>query len=282
MKNKSINLQIVLEVLTYLLFAGLMIYLVISENYLRYVTPRTRPYFIFSALVMVIWALFALARVFKPQHRIRSMHCFVLLIPALLLVLPHTSLGISDLSGEYVSGNNFKETQSLSLTPQSTESNDPNAMGYDDNYVVIPENSQYVQDTSQSDPYPGLNEAEKRIDVDPEDFGLWFSQINMDPRKYEGYTISLGGSVFRSDTMDSDTFIPARPMMFCCVADLVPAGLKCTYDKAPELEDNDWIQVEGTLVIRENTVDGFTFNEPIIEVSSVEEIEEIEGFSYPY
>ncbi len=107
MQARAFNPQIFLESLCYFGFGGLMLYLVSSGKYLSYVTPRMEPYLYFAAIVMGIWALAGLGRLFRPQHKVRSGHCFVLAIPILLLLLPHSPLKVSDLSGNYIGGNPF-------------------------------------------------------------------------------------------------------------------------------------------------------------------------------
>ena len=75
-----------------------MLYLVRSGRYLSYVTPKLAPYLCFSAAVMVVWALSSLGRMFRIQYRKHIAHCFVLAIPLLLLLLPHDTVGLRDIS----------------------------------------------------------------------------------------------------------------------------------------------------------------------------------------
>ena len=51
---RAFNPQALLESLCCGFFAGLLAYLVRSEKYLSYVTPRMKPYLYFSAVVMGI------------------------------------------------------------------------------------------------------------------------------------------------------------------------------------------------------------------------------------
>ncbi|MDR2606439.1 MAG: DUF1980 domain-containing protein, partial [Oscillospiraceae bacterium] len=98
---KAFNPQIFLEFLCYSIFGNLMLYLVRSGAYLSYVTPRMKPYLYFTAIIMLIWACIGLSRLFRPQHKVRSNHCFVLAIPILLLLLPHSPISLADISGSY-------------------------------------------------------------------------------------------------------------------------------------------------------------------------------------
>lgn len=121
MQAKAFNPQIFLEFLCYSVFAVLMFYLVNSGKYLSYVTPRMEPYLYFTAIVMLVWACAGLSRLFRPQHKIRSAHCFVLAIPILFLLLPHSPLSSADLSAKYMSGKAFSGIPGASSSSPSNK-----------------------------------------------------------------------------------------------------------------------------------------------------------------
>jgi putative membrane protein len=78
------------------------------------------------------------------------------------------------------------------------------------------------------------------------------SEIYSDMNYYNGVSIKTVGFVFKGDGMFEDNqFVPARLMMICCAADMQPVGLLCVYDKALELEEDSWVQVQGTISITE-------------------------------
>jgi putative membrane protein len=273
-----------------------MLYLASSGKYLSYVTPRMEPYLYFTAIVMGIWALAGLGRMFRPQYKIRSAHCFVLAIPILLLLLPHTPLSAADLSGNYIGGNTFSKQsgQSSYSTPQkqspaggsdsnassgaSNDSAQSGAGSADDPSAATP-----PPKNESSAALPGLDAAHKKITVSNDDFSLWLSEFYMNMEKYEGYTVVMTGFVFKDSKMlKEDEFVPARLMMSCCVADLAPAGLLCKYDKASELEAKSWVTVEGALFIGQYEYDGEKYEEPQINVTKITPAEAVEGYIYPY
>lgn len=104
-RKRVLNPQAGLEFLCYAAFTVLILYLVSSGKYQNYVAPKLVPYLYFAAAVMTIWALSGLFRLFRPQYKTRAAHCFVLVIPILLLLLPHAPVSASDLSSGYLSGN---------------------------------------------------------------------------------------------------------------------------------------------------------------------------------
>jgi len=314
MQAKAFNPQIFLEFLCYSVFGGLVLYLVRSGKYLSYVTPRMEPYLYFTAIVMGIWALAGLGRLFRPQHRVRSAHCFVLAIPILLLLLPHSPLRTSDLSGNYIIGGNAFSGQSLYGAPQkqapsgdsgfnaatgiptkdpaesSTEpADDPSATTPPEDSISDSIDTTFpdAQTNGPEDEYladlPGLDVPNKKITVSNDDFGLWFSEIYRNMEKYEGYTVVMTGFVFKDpEILKENEFVPARPMMSCCVADLAPAGLLCIYDKASELKAESWVTVEGTLFIGQYEYDGVKYDDPQLTVTKITPAEEVEGYVYPY
>ncbi len=307
MQAKMFNPQIFLECLCCSVFGGLMLYLVRSGAYLSYVTPRLEPYLYFTAAVMLIWTLTGLFRLFRPQHKVRSAHCLVLAIPILLLLLPHSPLGASDLSGGYVGGNAFSGRSGQGSYGASENPAPPSGAGAEA-AAGIPDkgsasgssglaesdpppgatasagtSSPAAPEGEASDALPGLDTANRKITVADDDFGMWLSEIYADMGKYEGYTVVMSGFVFKNpDMLKEDEFVPARLMMSCCVADLAPAGFLCKYDKAPALAEDSWVTVEGTLFIGRYEYGGRTYDDPQIRVTKVSPAKEVQGYVYPY
>jgi putative membrane protein len=285
MKARAFNPQVFLETLCYSVFAGLMLYLVNSGKYLSYVTPRMEPYLYFTAIVMGIWALAGLAGLFRPQHKIRSAHCFVLAIPILLLLLPHSPLKISNLSGNYVGGNAFSGITGQSAYESSDEKTPSGDTGLNAEVDIPdedPAGSGIGSEDEYSDDLPGLDAENKRIAVSNDDFGLWLSEIYMNMEKYKGYTVVMTGFVLKdTEMLKEDEFVPARLMMSCCVADLAPVGLLCKYDKASELKADSWVTVEGTLFVGKYEYDGQVYDDPQLSVTKIIPAEEVEGYVYP-
>ena len=294
MRARAFNSQVFLEFVCYSGFAGLMLYLVGSRKYISYVTPRMEPYLYFAAIVMGVWALAGLLRMFRPQHKVRAAHCFVLVIPILLLLLPHSPLSTSDLSGAYIGGNTLtgqsgqgpygtpqkQAPSSNSDVPASTTTGDPleseAAPAGDSSATAQPEDSDAAG-------LHGLDVANKKITVSNDDFGMWLSEFYANPEQYKGYTVVMTGFVFKdSDTFREDEFVPARLMMSCCVADLAPTGLLCKYDKTPELKAESWVTVEGTFFIGKLEYDGVEYDDPQLTVTKITPAEAVEGYVYLY
>ena len=96
--NSKIDKQALVECICYLLFAFALLYLVFSGQYLQYVTPRMKPYLLFAAVVLLVWARTAIENLYVVRHRRHCLHCFVLVFPLLMLILPHRSVSVSSVS----------------------------------------------------------------------------------------------------------------------------------------------------------------------------------------
>lgn len=270
MQAKAFNSQVFLEISCNAAFSIIIIYLLKSGSYLNYVTPRMQPYLIFSAIVSVIWAFAGIKRMFKPQHLIRSVHCFVLLIPVLLLLLPHSALNINDISTGYAGAgayakNNPVDYNDSTAYPYTQED-------YSDTYDIAP--SPYDQKEKS-----GLDEENKSIIISNDEFYPWITEIYTNMDKYEGYEITMTGFVFKDQEFFSENeFVPARLAMVCCAADLAPVGILCIYDNVSELEPGQWVKVTGTL--HKGQYNGL--DEPQITVTDITHAEEVSGYIFPY
>lgn len=264
-KTKLFNLQVFLELLSCLSFSGIIFYLLKSNKYLNYVTPRMKPYFYFTIIIMLIWTLIGFIRLFQPQYRMKSAHCLVLLIPLLFLSAPHKSINTAGFCNKYFNKNRVPLTENTETSPHA------------------PEEENLLPQHEFSDVLPGLDEKLKTITVSNEDFGFWISEININPQKYVDYKIKMTGFVYMDpDTFQEDEFMTSRLLMTCCVADLSTVGLICKYDNASQLKSDSWVTVEGVLITTEYEYNNQTYYTPEITVTNILPTEEVTGYVYSY
>jgi putative membrane protein len=248
-------------------FAALMLYLVHSGKYLTYVTPRMEPYLYFTAVVMLLWAGASLFRLFRPQNRLRVAHCLVPAIPILLLLLPHSPLSAADLSYNYAGGSAFSGAVAQ---PQTAPGGNAGAGAQSPGGAPAEDFASGVSAAAS---------ASALIEVEDDDFYAWLNELYVNLDTYVGCRISVTGFVFKDPEMfGADEFVPARLGMTCCVADLVPYGLVCKYDKAGELAPDTWVRVEG--VVQKGMYEGA--EEPQIAVTSIEPAAPVEAYIYPF
>ncbi|PKM71839.1 MAG: TIGR03943 family protein [Firmicutes bacterium HGW-Firmicutes-16] len=249
---KKLNPQAVLELICLLLFSAMMFHLAFSGKYLSYVTPRMLPYLYFTSTAMLIWATFKLPMLFRPQYKLRASHCLLLIIPVILLLLPHGTVSAADVSNGLVSD------VGLSQSTNSTES----ATSAEEN----PQNSANQYDDSIIEQFGLEKNADGSIAVSDELFYPWLSEIYTNKDSYDGTTITIKGFVFRdSATMAENEFVPARLLMYCCTADLAPCGIVCEYDGASSLEADSWMTVTGVIHVVEHQGE----MQPIVTITSV-------------
>ena len=86
------------------------------------------------------------------------------------------------------------------------------------------------------------------IVINDEDYALWYRDVNEEPQKYDGKTVSFKGQValLRRDK-NSGMFAPGRFVMTCCEDDIQFCGVPCRYEKAKELETRSWVAVTATV-----------------------------------
>jgi putative membrane protein len=272
-KAGLLNWQALSETLCFLAFAALTLYLTISGAYLSYVTPRMAPYLYLTSFVMLVWAVSGLGRLFHPAHNIRLAHCLVLLIPIVLLLLPHGSVG-ADASAGYLDGGTLAgASDGLPAAAAQTPASPVGTTASGENTDLSQNESSGAQNG------PALSE-DGSIHVSDEMFYPWLSEIFGSPDAYEGVPITLKGFVFRDPEIMSDSeFVPARMLMYCCAADVTPCGMLCEYSKASELEVGAWVTVTGVIHVGEYQGE----KQPVIlanEVSAAEKPDE--EYVYPW
>ena len=81
------------------------------------------------------------------------------------------------------------------------------------------------------------------IQIRDEDYALWYRDVNEEPQKYDGKTVSFKAQVAMLRRDKNNMFAPGRFVMTCCVEDIEFCGVPCRYEKAKTLESRSWVQV---------------------------------------
>lgn len=106
------------------------------------------------------------------------------------------------------------------------------------------------------------------IDIDDDDYGIWYMDIMDNPRKYEGKKVKFNALVFKPKNYPPTSFVPGRFAMTCCADDIQYMGLLC---KSAELEgcnDKDWVTV--TASIKREFAKEYRGKGPVLYASSIE------------
>ena len=143
-----------MECICYLLFAFALLYLVLSGQYLQYVTPRMKPYLLFAAVVLLVWARTAIENLYVVWHRRHCLHCFVLMFPLLMLILPHRSVSVSSVSTptqSIAAVQTLRGSAAANPTPQPTAAPSALATAESSEPVESPETEEQPAATPQQD-----------------------------------------------------------------------------------------------------------------------------------
>ena len=81
------------------------------------------------------------------------------------------------------------------------------------------------------------------IEIQPEDYGIWFVDAMDHPDRYVGKTLRFKARARRPRGMGSKFFIPGRTAMTCCADDMQMIGYICKSPIAPQLKHGQWVMV---------------------------------------
>ena len=85
------------------------------------------------------------------------------------------------------------------------------------------------------------------IQIEDDDYALWFRDVTEEPEKYEGKTVRFKAQVAMLRRDKNGMFAPGRFVMTCCVDDIQFCGLPCKYAASKELQSRSWVMVEATI-----------------------------------
>lgn len=106
------------------------------------------------------------------------------------------------------------------------------------------------------------------IELEDEDFGIWYIDACDNPDKYLGKKIVFKAMVHKPKAYKADEFVPGRFAMTCCADDVAFIGFKCYFQAAKHLKDRQWVRVTG--VIDKEFYQEFEGDGPVIRASKVE------------
>ena len=85
------------------------------------------------------------------------------------------------------------------------------------------------------------------IQIEDDDYALWFRDVTEEPDKYEGKTVRFKGQVAMLRRDKNGMFAPGRFIMTCCADDIQFCGLPCKWAGSKELKSRSWVMVEATI-----------------------------------
>lgn len=79
------------------------------------------------------------------------------------------------------------------------------------------------------------------IEIDDQDYGIWYLDAMENPKKYNGKTVSFTAVVFKNNKLADSSFVPGRHAMTCCADDISFIGFICKSQNADKLKHKQWI-----------------------------------------
>ncbi|MBU8908814.1 TIGR03943 family putative permease subunit [Desertibacillus haloalkaliphilus] len=116
---------------------------------------------------------------------------------------------------------------------------------------------------------------EDRIIVTDENYLDVMTVLDMHLDQFIGREIEIMGFVYREPDFEENQLVVARFSMTCCVADAAVYGTLVEFPEAEQFENDTWIQISGT-------IDQSQYNEFIVPLVHLREIEVIEAPDQPY
>lgn len=112
---------------------------------------------------------------------------------------------------------------------------------------------EFTDDTTQfdeiEDPLPfDLNAP--IIEIEDEDYALFYRDITEEPKKYAGKTVRFKGQVARLRKDKEGMFAPGRFVMTCCEADITFMGIPCKFIGSAGLAVKSWVTVTATVEVK--------------------------------
>jgi uncharacterized repeat protein (TIGR03943 family) len=133
---------------------------------------------------------------------------------------------------------------------------------------VIFENKDGVADVDEEELELPFDIDKPVIELEDEDFGLWYIDACDNPDKYVGKKIHFKAMVHIPKEYGPNEFVPGRFAMTCCAEDIAFIGFKCYFDKVKYLKDRQWVDVTG--VIDKEYYPDFEGDGPVINATKVD------------
>ncbi len=106
------------------------------------------------------------------------------------------------------------------------------------------------------DPLPYDMDADV-IEIDDEDYAVWYRDVNEEIEKYIGKTVEVKGRILLGGGLPGNSFIIGRHVMTCCVEDIEFCGVVCKASRGNRrninaYENGDWVTVKAVITEEEH------------------------------
>lgn len=112
------------------------------------------------------------------------------------------------------------------------------------------------------------------IEIDNDDYGIWYMDIMDNPKKYDGKVVKFSGLVFRPKNYPKTSFVPGRFVMACCADDIQYMGMLCKSKQEIPYEDKEWITL--TARVKREFLKEYRGKGPVLYLEEIEKSEKPE------
>ena len=113
---------------------------------------------------------------------------------------------------------------------------------------IIYETADGVLDDNTEEELPYDLNAEI-IEIDDDDYGIFYMDAIDHPERYEGKTIQYTGMVYKGKNFPEGYFVPGRFAMTCCADDTQFIGFICKSQYADKLKNRQWVKVTAKIKV---------------------------------
>ena len=239
-----------------LLYAGIIIYVVLSNNIKNYLAPQMQIYLKVAIVPLLIMGMvLCFNNKISYEFKITDL---ILLLPLFMLILAGNGRLTSSFASNRTS--NFRKNTKLVTTPTETKEQIQEPQP-----VELTGDNKFIPDFEIID--ANYNELANYITYPPKLDNLINKKIRVS-----------GLSLKQASYLPSNYTMIGKYAISCCAADAEFIGFILDYDKS-KIDNNTWYEVEGILKESED-VNGYTIM--VIEVENLKEIKESKQEQYIY
>ncbi|MCR5214555.1 MAG: GTPase [Eubacterium sp.] len=135
------------------------------------------------------------------------------------------------------------------------------------NFVFRGKSGDIILDPDETLPY---DIKIKELDLDDNGFAVLCLDAAERYEIYEGKTVTFTARAYRVKNGGDFEFVSGRFVLTCCEADMTFVGILCTYPKAYELGNKEWVRVKG--IMKAGYDEEIKHKIPICRVTKLEKV----------
>lgn len=269
------NRQALFELVSYATLGSIILYLLLTKNYLLLLSPKAKPFLYFTCIILALWSYLAIKNLTFAHYKNNYFQCLPITLLAIVLTLPifsSHSLSVYSMQTElekktiqpasqapptYINHQDYLRAQNM-----QKNSTLPNAF-----------NNKKIKSPNDT----GIDDLNQTITLTSDNFYNTILKLHNHLDDYQGYEIIMTGFIsYDDDILGPNDFKLSRILMICCVADMAPFGIVCHYD-GNRIEQNQWYTVKG--IIGKRNFHGL--QQPYVDIQLIQKDKPIPGYVYP-